>query len=301
MDHFSMSAIVLAGGRSSRMGTPKALLPFGGEPLITHIVRALQPRFGDVIVVAAEGQDLPPLPARVVRDDVAFQGPVGGLVYGLRALERDWAFATSCDSAFLSEALVGHLQSHCGADREVVVTHWDGRFQPLFAMYRRTVLPVLEAQLAAGELRPVSLFDKVRTQVVREEEIRRFDRDGSSFFNMNTPEDYAEALRRWERTRRPARSAGEVSCTVELFGVAQLLAGADKIPLALPAGATLAHVFSALAEQVPPLAGRVVVADGAALAEGYACNLNGLDFVRSGSTRIRSGDTIVIVSADAGG
>ena len=80
-----MTAIILAGGRSSRMGTSKALLPFDDEPLIVHIVRRLQPLFGDIVVVAAPEQELPSMPVTLVRDDVAYQGPVGGIYYGLRA------------------------------------------------------------------------------------------------------------------------------------------------------------------------------------------------------------------------
>jgi molybdenum cofactor guanylyltransferase len=210
------AAVVLAGGRSSRMGTPKAMLPFDGEPLIVHVVAALRRLFGEVVVVAAPGQDLPAMPVTLVRDDVAYQGPVGGLCYGLRAATRDVCFATSCDSAFLSSSLISHLVSRIPG-HDVVVPRWEGRFQPLHASYRRSVLPLLEDQLSRSELRPVFLFDKVRTLTIEEDEIRRFDPEGSSFFNMNTPEDYEEALRRW-------REQDSIRCTVELFGVARMIA-----------------------------------------------------------------------------
>ena len=190
------TAIVLAGGRSSRMGTPKALLLFDGTPLIVHIVSTLQPLFTGIVVVAAPGQDLPSMPVTLVRDEVAYQGPVGGIYYGLRAAAGDVSFVTACDSAFLNPRLISHLLSEI-PEHDVVVPHWEGRFQPLHAVYRASVLPLLEAQLASGDLRPVSLFEKVRTRRVDEDEIRRFDPDGSSFCNMNTPEDYAAALQRW--------------------------------------------------------------------------------------------------------
>src|SRR5687767_12473373 len=90
-----LSAIILAGGRSSRMGTPKALLPFDEEPLILHIVRVLRPLFDEVVVVAAPGQRLPELSARIVHDEVGYQGPVGGICYGLRAAEGEFGFVTS--------------------------------------------------------------------------------------------------------------------------------------------------------------------------------------------------------------
>ena len=73
------TAIVLAGGRSSRMGRPKALLPFDDEPLVSHVVTTLAALFADIVVVASPGQDLPAMPVTLVRDDVAYQGPVGGI------------------------------------------------------------------------------------------------------------------------------------------------------------------------------------------------------------------------------
>jgi len=193
------AAVVLAGGKSSRMGRPKALLPFGDAPLVTLIVEKLRRLLDEIVVVAAPGQDLPSMPVTLVRDEVPFQGPVGGIVYGLRAARADSVFVTSCDSAFLNTGLVAHLLRQI-ADHDVVVPHWDGRYQPLHAVYRRSVLPLLEAQLARGELRPVFLFGKVRTRVIDEAEVRRFDPDGLSFFNMNTPEDYAQALDRWNQS-----------------------------------------------------------------------------------------------------
>jgi len=289
-----MSAIVLAGGKSSRMGTPKASLLFDHEPLLVHIVRALGRLFPEIVVVAAPAQELPPVPATVVRDEVPHQGPVGGLCYGLRATSDAWSFVTSCDVAFLDAGLISYLLSRIG-DADVVVPHWEQRLQPLHAVYRRSVLPLLEGQLARGELRPIHLFDRVRTCTIGEEEIRRFDPEGSSFLNMNTPEDYEEALRRWRR-----RADRPVTCTVELFGPARVLAKTRAVSLSLPSGATLSQVYAALGATLPGLVGRVITSEGT-LSPGYACNLNGLDFVRTTTPAINSGDTILILSADAGG
>jgi molybdopterin-guanine dinucleotide biosynthesis protein A/molybdopterin converting factor small subunit len=284
------------------MGTPKALLRFDNEPLIVHIVAALRHLFPEVIVVAAPEQDLPSMPVKLVRDEVAYQGPVGGIYYGLKAASGDVGFVTSCDSAFLNVSLVSHLISQIRG-HDVVVPHWQGRLQPLHAVYRRSVLSLLEAQLARGELRPVYLFDKVRTLRIDEEEIRRLDPEGFSFFNMNTPEDYAEALKRWSdvtRGRGPGPNSS-IHCTVELFGAARLLAKTKEVSLALPAEATFSDVFSALAEKLPVLVGRVISPDATRLVDGYACNVNGLEFVRTATARVHTGDTIVILSADAGG
>jgi len=92
-----------------------------------------------------------------------------------------------------------------------------------------------------------------------------------------------------------------MTCTVELFGVARLLAKTRAVSLSLPSGATLSHVYSALGATLPMLLGRVISPEGRRLSPGYACNLNGLDFVRTATATIDSGDTIFILSADAGG
>ena len=294
------SAVVLAGGKSSRMGRPKALLPFGDEPLIAHIVRALKRIFAEIVVVAAPGHEMPALTVKLVRDEVAYQGPVGGIYYGLKAAGGEFSFVTSCDVAFVNSPLISYLSSQI-SQHDVVVPYWQDRFQPLHAVYRRSVLPLLESQLERGELRPVYLFDKVRTRRVAEEEIRSFDPQGLSFFNMNTPEDYQAALARWSEIRPVSPSVSSVTCTVELFGAARLLAKTREVSLALPPEATLADVYSALAAKLPILLGRVISADSTNLFSGYACNINGLNFIRTPTAKVNSGDKIFILSADAGG
>lgn len=295
------SAIILAGGRSSRMGQAKALLEFDGEPLIAHLMRGLKELFPDIVVVAAPGQELPPMAATLARDEVAYQGPVGGIYYGLKAARGDACFVTSCDVAFLNPSLIAHMVAQM-TNHDVVVPYWEDRFQPLHAVYRRSVLPLLAAQLERGELRPVYLFDKVRTLTIGADEIRRFDPEGLSFFNMNTPADYQAALMCWAQLQDSAvRAPDAIECTVELFGAARLLARTREIALSLPEGATLAQAYAALAEKLPVLIDRVITADRSSLVNGYACNVNGLEFVRMPTARVNAGDKIFILSADAGG
>lgn len=248
-------------------------------------------------MVAAPEQELPPLAVPVVRDEVPHQGPVGGITYGLKASDGEAAFVTSCDSAFLNPDLITALL-HARTGYDVAVPQWEGRLQPLHAVYARTVLPHLEAQLARGELRPVRLFETVRTRRIDEDVLRRIDPDGWSFFNMNTPDDYARALERW---REIHADPAPIVCTVELFGIARLLSRTTGLALKLPAGATFADAFAALAGRVPALVGTVVSREGTGLVEGFACSVNGLAFVRRPWERVHDGDALVIFSADAGG
>ena len=285
------AAVILVGGKSSRMGRAKALLPFDNEPLIAHVVRRLKSWFPEIIVVAAPDQELPELSAVLVRDEIAYQGPVSGIYHGLKAATKNVCFVTSCDAPFLNFELIDHLLEQI-SEYDVVVPFWQERFQPLHAIYRTSVVPLLKEQLERGELRPIFLYDKVRTRKIQEAEIRRLDPEGLSFLNMNSPADYDAALQLW-------RERNTISVSVELFGVARMLTKTQSVSLDLNEGATLAQVFSALGEKLPALVGRVLNSGG--LIHGYSCNLNGLNFVRAPDVKVSSGDKIFILSADAGG
>jgi molybdopterin-guanine dinucleotide biosynthesis protein A len=259
------------------------------------------------VVVAAPEQELPNLPVVLVRDEVAYQGPVSGIYHGLKASSQEICFVTSCDAPFLNLQLIAHLLAQI-SDCDVVVPYWQERFQPLHAAYRRSVVPLLREQLDRGELRPISLYPKVRTREIHEDEICRLDPDGLSFLNMNSPEDYQAALEMWSKrqsieieTAAPhsVSVSNSICVSIELFGAARLLAKTQTVSLSLPQGATLADAYLSLADKLPVLVGRVINSDG--LISGYACNINGLDFVRAPSTKVNSGDKILILSADAGG
>jgi molybdopterin-guanine dinucleotide biosynthesis protein A len=190
----NVGGIVLCGGRSSRMGRPKAWLPFGGELMLQRVVRVLGEVVNPLVVVAAPGQDVPSLPAgvEIVRDEVEGRGPLQGLAAGLAALEgrADAAYLSSCDVPFLTAAFVRRMIELL-EDHSVSVPQMDGYFHPLAAVYRLAVRPVVAELLAADRLRPVFLFDAVPTRIVVPSELV----DLASLRNLNTPEDYAAALR----------------------------------------------------------------------------------------------------------
>lgn len=179
------------------MGTPKAWLEFGGRPLLEILVERLSSAFPTVRVIGAPGQDLPPTTAELLRDELPDQGPVGGLVTGLRDLREPFAFACSCDVPFLRIELAEYL-ANAVKEHEVAICEWEGRLQPLHAVYAASMQPLFQQQLAAGNRRPIAVLDQVRTRRVQEAEIRAVDPEGLSFLNVNTPQEYQEALARWE-------------------------------------------------------------------------------------------------------
>ena len=192
----SVGGIVLAGGKSTRMGTSKALLPFGPETMLQRVVRLLGEVVGPIVVVAAADQELPALPDGVIvtRDEREGRGPLEGLRAGLKALppDCDVAYATSCDVPLLDQAFVGRMLV-LAEGFDVAVMEVDGFAHPLSAVYRRATLPHIEALLVADRLRPLFLFEAVRTRRVLPDEMTA-DPELRTLRNLNTRDDYERAL-----------------------------------------------------------------------------------------------------------
>jgi molybdopterin-guanine dinucleotide biosynthesis protein A len=188
--------IVLCGGKSTRMGTSKALLPFGPETMLQRVVRLLGRAVSPIVVVAAASQELPELPSRVIvtRDAREGRGPLEGLLAGLTALPEhvEAVYVTSCDVPLLVPGFVAQMLELAGG-YDAAVIEIDGFLHPLSAVYRRTTLPHVEALLAADRLRPAFLFDAVKTRRVRAAEMTA-DPALDTLRNLNTPEDYEQAL-----------------------------------------------------------------------------------------------------------
>jgi molybdopterin-guanine dinucleotide biosynthesis protein A len=189
--------IVLAGGKSTRMGTSKALLPFGPETMLQRVVRILGGVVSPIVIVAAGGQELPELPPDtiVTRDEREDRGPLEGLRAGLKALPSgvDAAYVTSCDVPLLVPGFVAQMLE-LARGHDIAVMEIDGFPHPLSAVYRGAVLPHVEELLAHDRLRPVFLFDAVDTRRVRREEMTTVDPDLRTLRNLNTRDDYERAL-----------------------------------------------------------------------------------------------------------
>lgn len=189
--------IILCGGLSTRMGIPKATLPFGPETMLQRVIRLLSTVVSPIVVVAAREQPLPELPENIILtcDEREQRGPLEGLRAGLKALSSsvEVAYVTSCDVPLLVPAFVERMIELIH-DHDIAVMEIDGFPHPLSAVYRRSTLPHVEALLAQDRLRPVFLFDAVRTRRVHPEEMRSVDPDLHTLRNLNTREDYLAAL-----------------------------------------------------------------------------------------------------------
>jgi molybdenum cofactor guanylyltransferase len=279
------AGIVLAGGRSSRMGTPKAALEWHGSTLLRRIVSIVDRSVdGPVIVVRAPGQALPDLPAgvEVVEDAEEGRGPLQGLAAGLGAAREraEVAYATSTDVPFLHPVFIRRVLAALGDDVDVALPHVGGYPQPLAAAYRVELVDVVERLIAEDRMRPAFLFEASRVErlgagaLLADPVLAAPDPDLDSVLNLNEPGDY-EAAR--------ARPAPDV--TVRRFGVLRRM-GSDVPDPASVAAATL---------------GEAAAGVGLALDEHVVAALNGDQITRDAETPLVAGDTVALLSADAGG
>jgi len=189
--------IVLCGGLSTRMGTSKALLPFGPETMLQRVVRLLGSVVSPIVVVAAEEQELPVLPAGVIltRDEREASGPLEGIRAGLAALPEDVdaAYITSCDVPLLAPAFVRRM-IELADGYEIAITENDGFAHPLSAIYSRAALPHAVALLSEDQRRVSNLFQRLRTRRVPVSDMRSVDPELETLRNLNTKEDYEAAL-----------------------------------------------------------------------------------------------------------
>jgi molybdopterin-guanine dinucleotide biosynthesis protein A len=194
------TGIVLCGGKSNRMKRAKARLPFGDEMLLQRVVHRVLQEVVQVVVVAAPRQKLPKLPSyvAVVRDSVAWEGPLQGFYTGLQkgVSHEGWVFLTGCDVPFLNPDLIGLLKKYLANKVDAVVPFLDGFYHPLTALYRTSLLPVVESLLIRGERRFQTLFEHCRVLPVLNNELRMVDPELLSFESMNTPFAYRSALKK---------------------------------------------------------------------------------------------------------
>jgi molybdopterin-guanine dinucleotide biosynthesis protein A len=192
-----VAGIVLCGGQSQRMGRPKAWLPIAGELMLPRVARILSEVVQPVVVVAAREQDLPPLPpdTAIVRDKERGRGPLAGMAAGLAALagKADAVYVSSCDVPFLKPAFIRRLIDLL-AKHLICVPKIGGYHHPLAAVYRLEIVDAVKQLLSAGRLRPTLLLDMAPARTVEAAELADVDPTFQSLRNLNTAEEYQQAV-----------------------------------------------------------------------------------------------------------
>lgn len=189
------AGVILAGGNNTRMNAPKAFMEVGGRRVIDRQTAALGLVFDELMVVAGQPEDYSGLGVRAVTDDPAFshiRGPLIGVYSGLKQAVSRNCFIIGCDMPFIDPGLVRWMAG-LAEGHDAVIPDVGGYAEPLFGVYSKSALRVMESALSGGVRRLSEVFLSLDVLYVPEEEMRRYDPELLSLFNANTPSDLDEA------------------------------------------------------------------------------------------------------------
>ncbi|MFJ7725953.1 molybdenum cofactor guanylyltransferase [Neobacillus sp. NPDC097160] len=191
------AAIILAGGKSSRMGTNKALLKINEKTNIERIANTLKLLFDDIILVTNDSEQYEFLGLTMVADRYPGMGPLAGVHAGLLASDYDLNFIVACDMPFVSSELAEALVNSCG-HYDAVIPVINGKQHPLFAVFHKKAAEEVASSIEAGRLRMKHLLDQLNVLYVTETELQTYSNLDIErvFFNMNHPDEYEEA-KKW--------------------------------------------------------------------------------------------------------
>ena len=191
-----LTAFILAGGKSMRMGTDKAFVDYAGRTLLARALELARSVASDVRIVGSKEKFAAFAP--VVEDVIRDCGPLGGIHAALRASSTELNVVLAVDVPFVSPAFLQYLiaQARGAPEASVVVPRVDGGWQPLCAIYRREFARVAELALRVGRNKITQLFDEVRTRVIEQEELEDAGFSSVIFRNLNTPEELEAETRR---------------------------------------------------------------------------------------------------------
>ena len=194
-----MTGVILAGGESTRMGKNKAFIEINGKRIIDRTVSLFREVFDDVLLVTNTPLDYIELKVRIVTDLVSGKGSLGGIYTGLFFSSSPKAFFVGCDMPFLDRRVIQYFLG-LAQTADIVVQRTKDYWQPLHAIYPRTLLKPIERLLQQGELKIIKTYQGMRVREVTGKELKRFDPDLHTLSNFNTPEELKKLLETYPNT-----------------------------------------------------------------------------------------------------
>ena len=188
----AFTGIILAGGKSTRLGTEKSFLEVGEKPLIVRVMDVFSGLFDEILISANDPEPYSELPARVVLDEVPEGGALIGLHSSLSAMNTEYAFVAACDMPFLSRELIRYMIDRAEG-YDALVPRIDDYLEPLHAVYSKNCVDAIRRQSDAGHKHLRSFYDDIKIEYVDKETVERLDPAGLTFFNINTHEDLDKA------------------------------------------------------------------------------------------------------------
>ena len=194
--NLSMFSIAIqAGGESRRMGQDKALLPFLGETLLVRVMKRVAPLGEEMFVTTNHPERFTDIRVPLVQDELPGMGALGGLYTALSAARYPVVMVVACDMPFVNPELLAEARERLIANEvDVLIPRTKEGYEPFHAVYRRkTCLPAVHKALQAGERRLISWFPQVEVLTLSGDELLRYDPQGLSFWNVNTPDELRRA------------------------------------------------------------------------------------------------------------
>ncbi|MBC6938250.1 MAG: molybdenum cofactor guanylyltransferase [Chloroflexi bacterium] len=185
-----LTTAILAGGRSRRMGSDKALLVLKGKPVLRHVIERAALHGAAIILIANEPEKYASFGLPIFPDVKLGAGSLGGLYTALAHSPTDYALCVACDMPLLNTNLLIYLAG-LREGYDAVVPRIEGRPEPFHAVYRKTCLESIRSRLERGQLRVSDFYQDVSTRYIEEADLRQIDPELHSFLNINTPDDLA--------------------------------------------------------------------------------------------------------------
>ncbi|MCB8980348.1 MAG: molybdenum cofactor guanylyltransferase [Ardenticatenaceae bacterium] len=187
-----ISVAIMAGGKSSRMGTDKSFVLFNGRPLIEVVIEAVAGLGAETLLITNKPGAYAQFNLPMVSDVYPDHGSLGGIFTAVHAASHPHALIVACDMPWLNRSLLEYMVG-LRETADIIVPRWEKYPEPLHAIYSKACLEPIEAKLKAQQLKITGFFGQVDVRFVERDEIERFDRNGRSFANINSPEDLEEA------------------------------------------------------------------------------------------------------------
>jgi molybdenum cofactor guanylyltransferase len=192
MNSHSLTVAIMAGGKSSRMGTDKSFVPLLGKPMIEHVWERVQGLGSETLLVTNQPEQYAYLGLPMVSDIYQECGPLGGLHAALHHAGNSHVLVVACDMPWLKRPLLEHMID-LRHTADVIIPRWQEHPEPLHAIYSHACLAPIEKRLNARQLKLIGFFAEVTVHYLERSTIAQFDLEGQSFSNVNTPEE----LQRW--------------------------------------------------------------------------------------------------------
>lgn len=181
----NVTCIILAGGKSSRMGRDKSFVPFSGKPLIENVIDKMKPIFKEKIIVTNSPHLYEKYNIETRVDILKDRGPLGGIHAGLSYSKNKYNFVVACDMPFLNEGLICFMTQRLG-DCDAVVPRCKGRLEPLCAIYSKSCIGPIESEISRNNLKMRNFLKLLKIRIIEEEAVL-LTANNRSFVNINTP------------------------------------------------------------------------------------------------------------------